>query len=96
MYMMFTNTIKWIKDDYAEYPLRFILELLAWMGSIACSVVMMLTVPTPPFLILYPIFIAQCAVFGWAAWTRNSTGMMANYMLLVSIDTIALLRMIFQ
>lgn len=93
---MFTNTIKWIKDDYAEYPLRFILELLAWMGSIACSVVMMLTVPTPPFLILYPIFIAQCAVFGWAAWTRNSTGMMANYMLLVSIDTIALLRMIFQ
>jgi hypothetical protein len=54
---------------------------------------MMLTVPTPPFLILYPLFIAQCAIFAWAAWTRKSLGMLANYMLLVSIDSVALFRM---
>jgi hypothetical protein len=62
--------------------------------SIACSVTMALTVPTPPFLILYPLFITQCAIFCWAAWTRRSTGMVANYMLLVAIDTVALIRLI--
>jgi hypothetical protein len=51
-------------------------------------------VPTPPFLILYPLFIAQCAIFCWAAWTRRSTGMVANYLLLVAIDTVALIRLI--
>jgi hypothetical protein len=62
--------------------------------SIACSITMALTVPNPPFLILYPLFMTQCAIFGWAAWTRRSTGMMANYLLLVSIDSLALVRLI--
>jgi hypothetical protein len=66
---------------------------MAWFLSIGCSITMMLTVPHPPFLILYPLFIMQCAIFGWAAWTRRSFGMLANYLLLVSIDSVALIRM---
>ena len=69
------------------------MEVVAWVMSIACSVIMMLTVPNPPFLLLYPMFITQCAIFGWAAWTRNSFGMLANYALLVTIDSIALMRL---
>jgi hypothetical protein len=46
------------------------------------------------FLWLYPIFITQCAIFGWAAWTRKSTGMVANYVLLVTIDLIGYIRLI--
>jgi hypothetical protein len=84
----------WAKQDFQEWPLRFILEITAWAMSIACSVTMALTVPNPPFLILYPLFISQCAIFGWAAWTRRSTGMVANYLLLVTIDSIALIRLI--
>ena len=57
---------------------------------------MMLTVPNPPFLILYPLFITQCAIFGWSAWSRKSFGMLANYLLLVTIDSIALARMLAQ
>lgn len=95
---LFTKTIAnvyaWAKKDFHEWPLRFILEISAWALSIACSIVMALTVPTPPFLILYPLFITQCAIFGWAAWTRRSTGMVANYLLLVTIDSIALLRLL--
>jgi len=86
--------LAWAKKDYSTYPLRFTLEILAWAVSIGCSITMALTVPHPPFLILYPLFIAQCAVFGWAAKTRGSTGMVANYMLLVTIDSIALVRML--
>jgi hypothetical protein len=89
-----TGVINWIRDDWRSNPTRCVLEILAWFLSIGCAFTMMLTVPTPPFLILYPLFIAQCAIFGWAAWTRRSTGMIANYLLLVTIDSIALLRMI--
>ncbi len=84
----------WIKEDWQSNPLRCFLEITAWALSIACAVTMMLTVPTPPFLILYPLFITQCAIFAWAAWTRKSFGMIANYLLLVTIDSIALIRML--
>jgi hypothetical protein len=40
------------------------------------------------------LFIIQCWIFAWAAWTRRSTGMVANYLLLVTIDVVALIRLI--
>ena len=85
----------WIRSDWQSNPVRCVLEILAWFLSIGCSFTMMLTVPTPPFLILYPLFILQCAIFAWAAWTRRSSGMLANYLLLVTIDSVALAKMIF-
>ena len=88
------NIVAWVKEDWQSNPLRCFLEILAWFLSIGCAFVMMLTVPTPPFLILYPLFILQCAIFAWAAWTRKSLGMLSNYMLLVTIDSIALFRML--
>lgn len=94
MIRLFKGTADWIKRDFREWPLRCILEIAAWFMSIGCAITMALTVPNPPFLILYPIFIAQCAIFGWAAWTRRSTGMLANYSLLVTIDSIALIRLL--
>lgn len=91
---LFYGIISWIKEDYESNRIRCFLEIFAWALSITCSVVMMLTVPNPPFLILYPLFILQCAIFCWAAYTRQSLGMVANYLLLVLIDTIALTRLI--
>ena len=93
---MFTSTIKWIKEDYATHPVRFFLELLAWFMSIGCTIWMGYTLPNPPFIWLYPLFVFQCTIFAWAAWTRKSLGMLANYFLLVSIDSVALARMILQ
>jgi hypothetical protein len=87
-------TINWIRDDYHTNPFRFFIELLAWAISIGCSITMAVTVPTPPLFTLYPIWIAGCAMYGWASYTRKSFGMLANYILLVSIDTIGLMRMI--
>ena len=90
------DIFKWIQDDFKSHPLRFAAELLAWAISIGCSIVMALTVPTPPLLALYPIWITGCAIYGWAAYTRKSFGMLANYLLLVTIDTIGLARMLTQ
>jgi hypothetical protein len=88
------NTFGWIKDDYRSHPVRFIIELLAWGISIGCSITMALTVPSPPLFTLYPIWIFGCGLYAWASFTRKSFGMLANYMLLVTIDSIGLIRMI--
>jgi len=93
---IFRPTLEWIKDDWNSNPIRFTVELFAWFISIGCSIVMAFTVPNPPLLILYPIWILGCAMYGWAAFTRKSFGMLANYLLLVSIDSIGLIRMILQ
>lgn len=85
---------RWARHDFHEWPLRFVLEITAWFMSITCAVWMGMTLPNPPFLILYPLFITQCGIFAWAAWTRRSTGMVANYLLLVTIDVVALVRLI--
>ena len=91
---VFKPTIAWIKEDYSTHPVRFCLELLAWFMSISCTIWMGYTLPNPPFIYLYPLFIIQCCIFAWAAWTRGSTGMIANYMLISTIDVIAYVRMI--
>ena len=88
------DIFQWIKKDFKDWPLRFVLEVFAWFTSIACSLIMAFTLPHPPFLLLYPMFIAQCAIFAWAAWSRKSFGMLGNYILLVSIDTVALIRIV--
>ena len=87
-------TFDWIKDDYSSNKFRFAIELLAWAVSIGCSITMALTVPNPPLLALYPVWIAGCAMYAWASYTRKSFGMLANYILLTTIDTIGLLRMV--
>jgi len=87
-------TFDWIKDDYTTNRFRFCVELLAWGISIGCSITMALTVPTPPLLSLYPIWIIGCGMYAWAAFTRKSFGMLANYMLLVTIDSVGLIRML--
>ena len=90
---LFYNLFEWIKDDWKSNRFRFLVELVAWAISIGCSITMALTVPNPPLLILYPIWIAGCAMYAWAAHTRKSFGMLANYLLLVTIDAVGLIRM---
>jgi hypothetical protein len=92
---LFRPTVQWIRDDYKTYPTRFFIEVVAWAISIGCSITMAITVPNPPLLVLYPIWIIGCAMYAWAAHTRKSFGMLANYLLLVTIDSVGLLRMIF-
>ena len=89
-----SNILKWISNDYESNRIRFCFEVLAWAISIGCSITMALTVPYPPLLVLYPIWIAGCAIYAGCAYSRRSFGMLANYCLLVTIDFIGLLRMI--
>ena len=94
MLELFRPTFDWIKDDYRSNRIRFAVELLAWAISIGCSITMALTVPSPPLLALYPVWITGCAMYAWASYTRKSFGMLANYILLTTIDTYGLIRML--
>lgn len=94
MNLILLNIYNYIKDDYTTNPFRFVVEVTAWIISVGCSVTMALTVPNPPLLILYPIWITGCAMYAWASYTRKSFGMIANYILLVTIDSIGLVRML--
>jgi hypothetical protein len=91
---IFLSTLIWIRDDFHSHPARFCVELVAWAISIGCSIAMAATVPNPPLLYMYPIWIAGCSLYAWAAWTRKSFGMLANYLLLTTIDTVGLIRML--
>jgi hypothetical protein len=86
--------IDWIRDDWRSHKWRFVVELTAWAISIGCSITMAATVPNPPLLALYPVWISGCAMYAWASYTRKSFGMLANYILLTTIDSVGLIRML--
>lgn len=88
------SIFSWIKADYLSNRFRFCVELLAWALSIGCSITMAATVPNPPLLALYPVWILGCSMYAWAAYSRRSFGMLANYLLLVTIDAVGLVRML--
>jgi hypothetical protein len=92
--LLLKPTVEWIHNDFKVNRLRFIMELFAWALSIGCAATMAGTVPNPPLMALYPAWITGCAIYAWAAWSRRSFGMLANYCLLVTIDSIALARLL--
>lgn len=91
---IFYGIFEWIRADWKSNKLRFSVEVLAWIISIGCSITMALTVPTPPLLVVYPLWIIGCSMYAWASYTRKSFGMLINYLLLTAIDTIGLIRML--
>jgi len=92
--LVFLPTIQWIQDDFKSNSFRFCVELIAWSISLGCAFTMAITVPNPPLLQMYPAWILGCAMYAWASYSRKSFGMLANYMLLVTIDSIGLYRLL--
>jgi len=87
---------RYIKEDYQSYPLRFCAEIFAWTCSVISAVIFAATVPDIPVVPLYMIFICGCCASGWACYTRQSFGLMANAIFMIVIDSIGLLRMLFN
>lgn len=86
--------LNWVSDDFRSYPFRFCVEVFAWIVSVGCSITMALTVPNPPLFYIYPFWIMGCSMYAWAAFSRRSFGMLANYILLASIDIFGFTRML--
>lgn len=91
---LFTSVRDYIREDWNENPTRCVLEIIAWFMSFGTALLMAFTIPNPPFLIIYPLFIVHCMIFAWASKTRGSVGMLANYIIIIIIDIIALIRLL--
>jgi len=85
---------QFVAKDWRSHPVRFVIEVIAWALSISASVIMALTVPNPPLLLIYIFWVIGCSLYSWAAITRGSFGMLANYLLLTAIDTYGLIQLI--
>jgi len=86
--------LKFILTDFKSNPIRFVIEVVAWTLSIAASAIMALTVPNPPLLLIYILWVVGCSLYAWASFTRGSFGMLANYLLLTAIDTYGLIAIL--
>ena len=91
---MIQNTLAWIRADWQSNPLRFIVEVWAWAFSIFAAILFAATVTDVPFVPYLLITVTNCALYAWAAWSRGSFGILANYLLLTAIDSVALVRAI--
>jgi hypothetical protein len=87
-------TWNYIKRDHESWPFRFWLEVFAWALSIGAALLFALTVPAVPFFVFLTMTITGSAVYAWAAWTRGSFGMLANYVALTAIDTVGFVRLL--
>jgi hypothetical protein len=85
-------TIDWIVKDWRSNKIRFVVETIAWALSIGAAILFAVTVPNIPFVLYLAITVTSCGMYAWAAWTRRSFGMLANYMLLTGIDTVAFMK----
>ena len=88
------NIAEWIGDDYRSHPLRFAIEIFAWALSIGGAILFAFTVPDVPFILYLTITVTGCTLYAWAAYSRQSFGMLANYLLLTAIDGYALSRVL--
>jgi hypothetical protein len=91
-----SGILQWIRTDYQTNRVRFLIEMYAWVVSVATAGVMAATAPYPPLIWLYPVWMSGCVGLAYTAWTRKSFGLMTNYAFMVSIDVVGLTRMILQ
>ena len=88
------NAWDWIKRDWREHHIRFIIEVLCWANSLACSFLINSTVPDPPWLLLYPMYITGTSAYAWCAWSRGSFGMLITFTMLAAMDAWGFTRII--
>lgn len=86
------NIWEWVREDFKSNRIRFCLEVVAWILSVGCALVMAITVPEPPLKYLYIPWVASTITYAGCAFSRGSFGMLANYLLLFLIDFTALVR----
>jgi hypothetical protein len=89
-----TEIYRFAERDFLSWPFRFVVEVLAWAISIGLAIFMAITLPNSPWVPMYMLWITGHIMYLWAAWTRGSFGMLANYLLLTAIDSVALLRIL--
>jgi hypothetical protein len=86
----------YVRRDWASSPVRVILELYGWFMTTSSSLIFAFTVPHPPFMLLYPIWLTALAALTYCALSRGSVGMVALNISMIVIDLIGYGRLLAQ
>lgn len=88
------TTVKFIRDDWNENPLRLILETVNWFLNLAVALIFAFTVPTVPLLLCYTLFLMAIGISIYTAISRGSFGLLATSITIFIIDFIAWCKLI--
>jgi hypothetical protein len=64
------------------------------MASIACGIILAITVKDPALYLLYPLWLTGCSIAAICAWSRGSFGQTSMYIMLTVIDLIGFTKYI--
>lgn len=92
---MLRGIAKYVRDDWRSSPTRVVAEVFAWCCSVVSAVIFAATAPHLPIVQIYTIFMSGAAAAAWAAYTRGSFGLLANYVFIISIDAVGLVKMLY-
>jgi hypothetical protein len=91
-----SDCIGYIKRDWASNPWRAAGETYNWCTSGISSAIFAATVPNPPFLMLYPLWLSGLVVMIFCAKSRGSTGMLALCCTMLAMDLIGFMRLLIE
>ena len=93
LYNIFTT---YIKEDWKAHPTRLVAEIYNWSVSAIGSLIFAITVPNPPFMVLYPLWLSGIFLMIFCVYSRGSVGLVALYTTLFLIDGTGYLKLILQ
>jgi hypothetical protein len=90
------NIWDWIREDWKSHPARFVVESLCWLDSMICAVIVNITVPELPFLLLYPLWISGTLAYAWCAYSRQSFGMLTTFIMIATMDLMGYIKILIR
>ena len=88
------KTVKFVKDDWNEHPVRVILEGINWALNLAVALLFALTVPNVPLITAYTLFLLALSISIWSAYSRGSFGLLMTSITIFIIDVVAYWRLL--
>lgn len=83
-----------IQRDFHSHPWRLMGECYNWFVSVLVAIIFAVTVPNPPLIILYPIWISGLFIVILCAKSRGSFGLLMGASSMAFIDTIGYIRLL--
>ena len=83
-----------IQRDFHEHPWRLAGECYNWLVSVVVAIIFAATVPNPPLIILYPIWLSGLFIIIACAKSRGSFGLLMGASSMALIDTIGYIRLL--
>ena len=94
MFQIINNIIKFSKNDYSANKIRFVIEIICGFLYITNAIILAVTTPFPPMLIIYIGWVVGAIGMIYCSWSRKSFGLMLIYISYFTIDSFGLIRTI--